>query len=227
MTRMSLERAQIRIASQILVCLVALAWAAGPATADTVVFKAARDGYTSSSGSGYGYGDALYVSNYSSANTSWVGFQTSSLAVSSVDSITLQLIFQGGSTGDCSVNIYEITEDWGDWSEATLEAGIPPSAGSTPIAPAVNVRGNAVWDLPTDIWQSGKNLGFGFATSDASSYRQYITVEYPHDTDDSLAPQLEITYTDNGQEPIPEPGTLALLGVGLPALIAWKRRRQG
>ena len=171
--------------------------------------------------------EKLYLMNYSTlVSTGFVGFETSSLVVDSVDSITLTLIHAGGNTVDCSLNIYEITEDWGDWSETTLNNGTSPSAGDTPIAPAVNATGNAIWNLPTDTWQSGKNLGFAvaIATSDVGATRDFVTVEYPHDTNDSLAPQLEITYSDS--EPVPEPGTLALLGIGLPALIAWKRRRE-
>jgi hypothetical protein len=40
-------------------------------------------------------------------------------------------------------------------------------------------------------------------------------------------PDIQIGFSDGGGEPVPEPGTLALFGIGLPALIGWKRRREG
>jgi hypothetical protein len=161
-------------------------------------------------------------------------------AGASVSSMTLNLYhhYNGldwDSESDLEVRVYEaaIETPWNDeWS-----APYSPTWNSQPEGDGWrtgSLLDSATFDYETatgryytfnvtDAWASNSSLDLVLDTPDNTGQWNNELVGFHQRTNDNQ-PYLEVTYE---QEPIPEPGTLALFGIGLPPLIGWKRRREG
>jgi hypothetical protein len=75
-------------------------------------------------------------------------------------------------------------------------------------------------DETTDLWESTTDYGFVFAGHIDTAYQGVFMSSREGDN----APYIDLTYS--GGEPIPEPCTLALMGVGLGGLLLKQRRER-
>lgn len=112
----------------------------------------------------------------------------------------------------------------GSWSEESTTYSSMPDLGNQIGPDTYAVTGAAPTELTFDVtsaWEESTNLDFYVAMTNVGSGTGLFK---PHSRESDYAPYLEINYSSGG-EAVPEPGTLALVGLGLGGLIL-KRRRE-
>ncbi|MBD3293763.1 MAG: DNRLRE domain-containing protein [Armatimonadia bacterium] len=120
---------------------------------------------------------------------------------------------------DSIVAVFEVD---GSWGEFTTTYNNKPAMGSQIGSDTYAVTGSEPSELTFDVtsaWAERSDLDFYLAMTNVDAG---TGIFQPRSRESSNDPYLEITYED---EPIPEPCTLALMGVGLAGLIL-KRRRE-
>jgi len=203
-----------------------------PVTNEIVVLDASADAHVNLSDAN-NYGSLTYLrvgdAGASDPPGTYEAFIRFDLPPALQGATVVSAIFQGVQT-DASVGggfeVYEVT---GAWTELGITGATLPTIGAylddmlvnpSTLNGGISVLGNQALTQLVQDWIDGAEPNFGLSFhglsfGDTLASREDLT---------HLAPQLIITYLSG--EAIPEPGTLALVAVGVAALARRRRRRR-
>ncbi len=227
------ERSFVRAGLLTAVLMVALVLMVLPGAADYVDISTNADTfiYEASYSADTNYGNSSFMSMgttyMSDPCRSLVNFDTSSVAELDGATITsMDLIITPSKwmpeNGNGEIGVYEVD---GTWVEDDVTWNTKPPLGNQVGTDTLLVTGSqpseVSWTLPGSAWAESSDFDFYLALTEEFSVEGLVQGETLEDSDGTPA-YLRVEYD---QQAIPEPGTMALMGIGLAGLAFIRRRR--